>query len=77
MDNPDKVVYYSNPTDLFRYLRGDGKKFAPTVHQGIIQVRPDSTKNSNVGFVIDANANTFLVEMGDLEGQRQTLELKF
>lgn len=77
MDNSDKVVYYSNPTDLFRYLRSDGKKFAPTVHQGIVQVRPDSTKNSNVGFVIDANANNFTVELGDLDGQRQAVEIKF
>ena len=77
MDNPDKIVYYSNPTDLFRYIRSDGKKFAPTVYQGITQVRPDSTKNSNVGFVIDAEANNFTVEMGDLDGQRQILEIKF
>lgn len=77
MDNPDTSVYYTNPTDLVRYQRVDGKKFAPTVHQGIVQVRPQSTKNSNVGFVVDESEKNFTIEIGEVDGTKQTLEIKF
>lgn len=76
-DNATKTVFYLNPTDLVRYLKSDGKKFAPTVYQGILEVRPESSKNSNIGFVIEPKDETFVLEIGDLESQKQTLEIKF
>lgn len=77
MDNPSNTVYYINPTDLVRYLRSDGKKFAPTVYQGILQIRPNSTKKSNIGFVVDEGEYNFKLEVGELESTKQALEVGF
>lgn len=77
IDNPDSTVYFINPTDLVRYVRSDGKKFAPTVYQGVLQVRPASTKSSNIGFVIDQNDKVFNMEVGDIDSYQQPLEIKF
>lgn len=77
IENPDKIVYYVNSADMMRFIRADGKKFAPTAHQGILEIRPNSTKNSNVGFVIDAGETNFKIEFGDLDGKLNTFEVKF
>lgn len=77
IDNPDNTVYFINPTDLVRYLRNDGKKFAPTVYQGILQIRPTSTKSSNIGFVVDQKETNFKLEVGELENSKQGLEINF
>lgn len=75
--NPHKVPLYAFPVDLFRLVRSDGKKFAPSTHQGGVQVRPEATKKSNVAFVIFPSEKKFKIEMGDVNEPKETLEITF
>jgi hypothetical protein len=77
VENTFSVPLYIFPIDLLRLVREDGKRIAPSVHQGTVEVRPISTKKSNVGFVIDPGDKNFKIEFGELSGDKQTLEISF
>ncbi len=72
--NSYNVPLYIQPVDDFRLIGADGKKFAPTAHQGNVEVRPQSTKTSNVGFVVPKSTRKFKVEVGDLNSDKVILE---
>lgn len=74
ISNSYNVPLYTYPVDSFRLIDVDGKKFAPTAHQGNVEVRPQSTKTSNVGFVIPKGSKRFKVEVGELSGEKVILE---
>lgn len=65
---------YVYPVDSFRLIDSSGKKFAPTAHQGNVEVRPQSTKNSNVGFIVPTDQSKFKVEVGGLNSDKVILE---
>lgn len=77
IENPYPVALYAFPVDLFRLIREDGSKFAPSVHQGSVQIRPEATKKSNVGFVVDPSEKKFKLEVGDINNPKETLEINF
>ncbi len=77
VENEFAVPLYIFPVDLLRLVREDGKKIAPSVHQGSVEVRPVSTKKSNVGFVIDPSDRDFRIEIGELSKDTQILEISF
>ncbi len=77
VENEFQVPLYIFPVDLLRLVRDDGKKIAPSVHQGTVEIRPISTKKSNVGFVIDPDEKSFKLEIGELSGEKQLLEISF
>lgn len=65
---------YMYPVDSFRLIDAAGKKFAPTAHQGNVEVRPQSTKTSNVGFIVPTDLKKFKIEVGQLTGDKVLLE---
>jgi hypothetical protein len=77
ISNPHKVSLYAFPADLFRFVRSDGEKFAPSVHQGKVRVRPEATKKSNVAFVALPEDKKFKIEAGDINEDKITLEITF
>lgn len=77
VENQFKVPLYIFPIDLLRLVREDGKRIAPSVHQGTVEVRPVSTKKSNVGFVIDPNEKDFKIEVGEVNRDKQVIEISF
>lgn len=74
ISNSYNVPLYTYPVDSFRLIDVDGKKFAPTAHQGNVEVRPQSTKTSNVGFIVPQGSKKFKVEIGELNGEKTILE---
>jgi hypothetical protein len=67
------------PGDMIR-LVVDGqeeKKFAPDLHNNYVLVAPISTKIERVGFVIDAAATNLKLQVGELEGDKEMLPVKF
>jgi len=74
ISNPYKVALYNQPVDSFRLIGADSKKYAPTAHQGNVEIRPESTKTSNVGFVVPKEQKKFKVEVGDLNSDKTILE---
>ena len=77
IENSYKVPLYAFPVDLFRFVRSDGKKFAPSTHQGTVQIRPESTKKSNVAFVVLPTDKKFKIEVGDVNSPKETIEINF
>jgi hypothetical protein len=77
IENSHKVQLYAFPADLFRFEREDGKKFAPSVHQGTVLVRPQATKKNNVAFVVLPSEKKFKIEVGDVGETKETLEITF
>lgn len=75
--NPHKVSLYAFPVDLFRFIREDGQKFAPSVHQGTVLVRPEATKKNNVAFVVLPSDKKFKIEVGGINESKETLEINF
>lgn len=78
MKNSLPATLYAEPVDWIRLIEGD-KKIAPTAHQGMVEVRAQSTKETNVAFVVNENEKKFTLEIGGAYGidQVQTLELEF
>lgn len=74
ISNSYNVPLYTYPVDSFRLIDADGKKFAPTAHQGNVEVRPQATKTSNVGFIVQKGIERFKVEVGELNGEKTILE---
>ncbi len=74
ISNSYRVALYNQPVDSFRLIGTDGKRYAPTAHQGNVEIRPDSTKTSNVGFVVPNDQKKFKVEVGDLNSDKVILE---
>lgn len=74
ISNPYNQALYTHPVDSFRLIDGSGKKFAPTAHQGNVEIRPQSTKTSNVGFIVPKDQKKFKVEVGELNSEKVILE---
>jgi hypothetical protein len=74
ISNNYNVALYTYPVDSFRLIDSDNKKFAPTAHQGNVEIRPQSTKTSNVGFIVPKGTDRFKVEVGELNGEKTVLE---
>ncbi|NTV30487.1 DUF4352 domain-containing protein [candidate division WWE3 bacterium] len=77
LKNDSNQVLYLNPLDLVRLVESDGGKVAPQVHQGNVEVRPQSTKKSNFGFIVEHDAKDFAIQIGELDGNKDNLSVKF
>lgn len=75
--NDTQRVLYLLPVDLFRLVMNENTKVAPSAHQGLVEVRPVSTKFSNLGFVVDEKQKEFKFEVGEVEGEKQEMTVKF
>jgi hypothetical protein len=77
LDNQLAEIRYAMPVDLIRLRGEEGKLFAPDVHSDVVEIRPLSTKITRVGFVILGEERLFEVLVGELEGEKQSVEIKF
>ncbi|MBM4402277.1 MAG: hypothetical protein FJ044_03470 [Candidatus Cloacimonetes bacterium] len=75
--NDSSQTYYLLPVDLIRLLQGEETKIAPSVHQGRLEVRPISSKFSNLGFVIEQKQKGFQFEVGEIDGEKNELKVQF
>lgn len=58
-------------------LAGEGeKKLAPDFFNGEIQVSAISTKQDQIGFIVNANQNDFKLQVGEIEGLKEIVDLK-
>lgn len=65
--------------DLIRLVINDNQetKFAPDLHNNYVLVAPISTKIDRIGFVIDKSDQKLSLQVGELDKDKETLELKF
>lgn len=64
-------------SDFIRLLREEEKKFAPDFHNATIIVDPLSIRKDLVSFIILQNERNFTFSVGELEGEKETVEIKF
>ena len=77
IENSYKVPLYTLPVDLFRFIGGGGQKYPPSTSQGRVEIRPESTKKSNVAFVVTPGDKKFKIEVGDVNESKELLEITF
>ena len=67
------------PGDLVRLSVGSDKdtRFAPDLHNNLVPISAISTKTDRVGFVIPDNAKSFILYIGEIEGEKQEVNLNF
>lgn len=75
--NDSQQVLYLLPVDLIRLVMDEGTKVAPSVHQGMVEVRPVSTKFSNLGFVVEVSQKEFKFEIGEVDEEKQEMMVRF
>lgn len=77
LTNNSSQVLYLDLQDLVRWVEDKETKIAPQIHQGNLEIRPQSTKKSNLGFVVPQERKDFTFQVGELDGQKQTFTVKF
>lgn len=67
------------PGDLIRltYNGDQTNKYAPDLHNNLVLVAPISTKLDRVGFVIPGDARDIKLHIGELEGNKDSVQVEF
>lgn len=67
------------PGDLIRltYNNDQDNKYAPDLHNNLVQVSAISTRIDRLGFVIPDNAKSFKLFVGELEGKKEAITVNF
>lgn len=74
-DSVNRVAIISN-----KYIRlvGDGeKKFSPDFHNAMIAIDPLSVRRDLVAYIVNDNVSNFTFQVGELEGDKQPIEIVF
>ena len=74
-DHSEKLAIASQ--DRIRMVGDQGKLFAPDYHNGAIVVEPLSVKKDLVAYVVDKSTKSFSFMVGDLNGEKQRIEVNF
>lgn len=77
LTNTTSAPLFLNLEDRVRWIESEQVHIAPQVEQGDLEVRPQSTKRSNVGFVVPEGQKEFTIQVGELNGEKQTFEVEF
>lgn len=65
------------PKDLIRLLNNSGKSFAPDVHNNVVDVEPISVKLDRVGFLVDDTLKRFKLQIGEVSGSKELIQVNF
>ena len=65
------------PVDFIRLTDNGGRTFAPDVHNNDVAVEPISIKKTRVGFVVDENQREFKFLVGEINGPKKEIVVKF
>lgn len=75
-NNTPKRLTFATP-DYVRLVAKDDKKYAPDYHNGTVIVDPLSIKNDLIAFSVDKNQKQVSFLVGDLEGEKEKIDIKF
>ena len=65
------------PADLIRLEDERGKLFSPDYHNGNVILDPISVKKDVISFVVNKSSKSFSLQVGELEGEKEKVEVKF
>lgn len=63
------------PVDFIRLQDEQDRSFAPDVHNEEVKAEPISIKKTRVGFVIDETQRAFKFLIGEINGEKETVEV--
>jgi len=63
------------PVDFVRLVDSQNHSFAPDIHNNDVSAEPISIKKTRVGFVVDDNQKNFKFLFGEINGDKQTVEI--
>lgn len=65
------------PTDYIRLVREGEKKFSPDFHNATVIIDPLSVRRDLVSFIVDNETKSFKFLVGELEEEKETVEVNF
>jgi hypothetical protein len=79
VNNNGKQKISVNTKDYLRMMvNGNDKELlAPDIHNDPVEVQPISTKFTRVGFAIDDNVQGIKLQVGEIDGQKEYIDLNF
>lgn len=73
--HPEKIALVTS--NYIRLEGENGKLFAPDYHNGNVVIDPISTRRDTVVFTVDSSIKSFVFQVGELEGEKQKIEVNF
>lgn len=74
-DTPDRLAIISSK--YVRLIGLEDKKFSPDFHNAMIAIDPLSVRRDLVAYIVNSDSKTFKFQIGDLEGDKQIIEITF
>lgn len=75
-NNSNKYIQL-NSRDYVRLVGTNGEMIAPDIHNDPIQIQPISTKESRLGFPVDATTKKFTLSVGEIDGKKNQVTINF
>lgn len=74
-DSPDRLAIISSK--YVRLVGLENKKFSPDFHNAMVAVDPLSVRRDIVSFIVNKDSKNFNFQVGELEGEKQSIEIAF
>lgn len=74
-DSPDRLAIISSK--YVRLIGLENKKFSPDFHNAMVAVDPLSVRRDIVAFIVNKDSKNFTFQVGELEGEKQSIEVAF
>lgn len=75
LDNPTQNKLGLSPVELIRLIDPSGRRFAPDVHNDKVSIEAISIKKTRVGFVVDERVTGWKLQVGEVGGNKEVLDL--
>lgn len=77
LNNTSNKYIQLNSRDYVRLVGANGEMIAPDIHNDPIQIQPISTKESRLGFPVDATTKKFTLSVGEIDGKKTQVTINF
>lgn len=73
--NPTQDKLNIRPVDFFRLKDDQGQQFAADVHNDPVKAEPISIRKTRVGYIVDESRKSFKFLVGEINGDKQEIEI--
>lgn len=77
LQNDSQYPLKINSQDFVRLIGEGDKKYASDLYNGQIEVSPISVKKDEIGFLVAANQKQFKIQVGEIEKDKEIIEINF
>lgn len=75
IENTTKDRLTVRPVDFIRLVDAEGRNYAPDIQTNSLKVEPLSIKNTRTMFIVSENMKTLKFLIGEINGNRETVEV--